>query len=167
MPKEPSRVRVSIWRRLKKSGAANIGQSIWVLPINDEHLKIYKEIEAEVNENSGHAFIMRTMFIQEQNEKSIVNYFNSARNEEYKELLEKCEDFKKEIEKERKKENFNFAEIDENERELDKLNVWFDAIVKRDFFVSSLREQSINALSGCKDLLEAYCNEVYERNGAL
>lgn len=29
LPKEPSRVRVNVWRKLKKSGAAILGQSVW------------------------------------------------------------------------------------------------------------------------------------------
>lgn len=167
MPKEPSRVRVSVWRKLKRTGAANIGQSIWALPMNNEHLKIFKEITVEVKDNNGQAFIMNTEFLLEQDEKPIAEYFNEARNEEYKELLDKCEDFHEEIKKEIGKNNFSFAEIDENERELEKLNIWFDAITKRDFFTASLRAQSQTALIKCKEILESYCNEVYEKNGAL
>ncbi len=32
LPREPSRVRVSLWRKLKKRGAVSIQQSMWVLP---------------------------------------------------------------------------------------------------------------------------------------
>ena len=37
LPKEPSRVRVSVWRKLKKSGAVILGQSVWFLPVNEDH----------------------------------------------------------------------------------------------------------------------------------
>jgi DNA-binding transcriptional regulator PaaX len=97
MPKEPSRVRVSVWRKLKRAGAVSIGQSIWVLPTANEHLTTFQEIAEDVKENNGQVFIMKTRFIQDQNEKSITEFFNAARNEEYKEFLDKCEDFNKEI----------------------------------------------------------------------
>jgi oligoendopeptidase F len=167
MPKEPSRVRVSVWRKLKRCGSVNIGQSIWVLPFNDEHFNIFKEIAKEVKENYGQAFIMKTDFIQDQNDKPIIDYFNNARNEEYKEFLDKCQDFHNEIEKEVGRSNFSFAEIEENEHELGKLNTWLEIIVKRDFFDTSLLEQSQIALLECKVLLENYCNKVYEKDSSI
>jgi hypothetical protein len=167
MPKEPSRVRVSVWRKLKRLGAVNIGQSIWAFPLTKEHLKIFKEIAKEVNENNGQSFIMKTDFIQEQGDKPIVEFFCEARNEEYKEFLDKCEDFHKEIEKEIGRNNFSFAEIEENEHELTKLGLWLEGITSRDFFKASLKEQSQAALLKCKEMLGNYCNQVYERNNTL
>ncbi|GKU24128.1 Chromate resistance protein ChrB [Clostridium folliculivorans] len=167
LPREPSRIRVSIWRKLKRTGSINIGQSIWVLPLNDEHIKIFNEIAAEVKENYGQSFVMKTDFLLDQSDQPIVDYFNNARDEEYKEFLEKCKDFKQEIQKETEKNNFSFAEIEENEHELRKLNIWLEAIIKRDFFNSSMKEESETTLINCKDILENYCNEVYVRNGAL
>lgn len=68
------------------------------MPDNDKNYRIFKDIAAEVNENSGQAFIMKTEFIQAQTDRPIIDYFNCAREEEYREYLDKCEDFKKEIE---------------------------------------------------------------------
>jgi hypothetical protein len=163
MPKEPSRVRVSVWRKLKRSGAVNIGQSIWALPVKDGHIDIFKEIVEEVKQNNGLAFIMKTNFLQEQNDKPIIDYFNNARNEEYKEFLDKCDDFHKEIYKEVEKNNYSFAEIEENEHELVKLSTWLEGILKRDFFQASMSEEAQNALSKCKETLEEYCSMVYEK----
>ncbi|MBC2581522.1 Chromate resistance protein ChrB [Clostridium sp. DJ247] len=42
-------------------------------------------------------------FIQDKSEKYIIDFFNTARDEEYKEFLEKCKDFNKEVEKETKR----------------------------------------------------------------
>lgn len=167
LPKEPSRVRVSVWRKLKRSGAVNIGQSIWVFPFNDEHFNLFKEIANEVKENNGQSFIMKADFIQEENQISIVDYFNNARDEEYKEFLDKCEDFRNEIKKEIEKNHYSFAEIEENEQELTKLKRWLDEITKRDFFSASLKKKAQMTFVECKERLENYCNEVYEKNGAL
>ena len=36
LPREPSCFRVSMWRKLKKSGAVILGQSVWALPAAKE-----------------------------------------------------------------------------------------------------------------------------------
>lgn len=167
LPKEPSRVRVSVWRKLKRFGAVNIGQSLWVLPPADEHYVLFEEISKEVNDNSGEAYIMKTTFIQNKNAKTILEHFNAARDEEYKEFLTKCDDFFKEINQETEKNNFSYTEIEENEHELDKLNVWLEKILARDFFEAPLKEQSVETLSKCKQLMDDFSNKVYELNGAM
>ena len=53
LPREPSRVRVSLWRKLKKIGAVNIQQSMWILPMTDENLSLLNGIKSEVYQNNG------------------------------------------------------------------------------------------------------------------
>lgn len=167
LPKEPSRARVSVWRKLKRTGAVNIGQSIWVLPYTEEHMAVFRDIVDEVKKNNGLAFVMKADFLQEKEDKPVTEYFNITRDEEYKEFLEKCSDFHKEIQKEIERDNYSFAEIEENEHELAKLTDWLNGIFKRDFFKASLCEESQNELLKCKEELEQYCNRVYEKNDAL
>lgn len=132
LPKGPSRVRVSAWRKLKKSGSVNIGQSMWVLPLSDEHISVFTEISGDILQNNGEAYILKAGFISTGNTDDITSIFNRARDEEYKEFLGKCEDFFREIEKETEKRNFTFAEIEENESEHDKLEEWLRKITMRE-----------------------------------
>jgi len=162
LPKEPSRVRVSAWRKLKKSGSVNIGQSMWVLPLSDEYIKIFTEISNDILQNNGEAYILKASFISTGNSDDITAIFNKARDEEYKEFLGKCEDFYREIEKETEKENFTFAEIEENESEYEKLEIWLKRINGRDFFSSPLKTPSDEALEKCKELLTDYSEKVYK-----
>lgn len=163
LPREPSRVRVSIWRKLKKTGAVNIQQSMWVLPSNNENFNLLTEIKNEVSSNGGEAFIM-TFSADIDGEKIIIDKFNAARDEEYGELLEQCEDYFEEIEKELARNNFTYAEIEENEEELNKLKQWYKKIAARDTFSSPLQGTSKAALAKCEDLLDDFCNKVYEFN---
>jgi CRISPR/Cas system-associated endoribonuclease Cas2 len=161
LPREPSRVRVSLWRKLKKIGAVNIQQSMWILPLTDENFGLFNDIKSEVSQNNGEAFVMRSS-VDEDGRENIIERFNSARNEEYGELLEQCEDLFKEIDKEIARENFTFAEIEENEEELDKLKQWYAKIETRDTFGASLKETSKTTLSKCAEALEKFCDKVYE-----
>ncbi len=46
LPREPSRTRVSIWRKLKKIGAVNIQQSMWILPLTEHHVALLNDIKS-------------------------------------------------------------------------------------------------------------------------
>ena len=85
----------------------------------------------EVVQNNGEALAMKSS-VEKDGQQNIIERFNAARNEEYGEFLEQCEEFFKEINKEIARENFTFAEIEENEEELDKLKQWFAKIEARD-----------------------------------
>lgn len=162
LPKEPSRIRVSAWRKLKKSGSINIGQSMWLLPMSDEHITVFSEISSDILKNNGQAFIMKSVFISIGNANDISGFFNKARNEEYQELLDKCGDFFHEIEKETAKKNFSFAEIEENEIEYEKLIEWSKKITARDFFTASLNKPANEALEKCQKMLDDYSEKVYQ-----
>ena len=59
LPKEPSRVRVNVWRKLKKSGAVILGQSVWFLPVTKENEACLEKISDEVIQNNGTSYLMR------------------------------------------------------------------------------------------------------------
>lgn len=163
LPREPSRVRVSIWRKLKKIGAVSIQQSMWILPSSKENSDLFNKVKDEVSRNGGEAFML-TFSADKDGEKMIIDKFNTARNEEYGELFEQCEDFFKEIDKEIARRNFTFAEVEENEEELNKLKQWYEKIVARDIFGSPLREKADSMLLKCTELLDGFCERVYEFN---
>lgn len=161
LPKEPSRARVSVWRKLKKYGSVSIGQSMWVLPQNEGSLDVFREISKEIEENNGIAYIIKAEFMEHISAEEIKETFNCARNEEYRELLEKCDDYFDEINKETQKKNFTFAELEENEDELIKLEAWLEKIAVRDFFGASLGKKSREKLKECRRLLEEFSMSVY------
>lgn len=163
LPREPSRARVSVWRKLKKAGAVNILQSMWILPASDENRRSLEEIKGDVAQDGGEAFLI-VFTADEDGRRIMIEKLNAARDEEYRELLEQCGEFFKEIEKETARENFSFAEVEENEEELEKLKQWYEKIAVRDAFGAGLRERSQEALARCEEALEGFCDRVYEYN---
>ena len=163
LPREPSRARVSVWRKLKKIGAVNVQQSVWLLPMSEENERSFREIKDEVASNGGESFLMWSS-VDGDGRKILIRHFNDARDEEYTELLEQCEEFYKEIDKEIARKNFTFAEIEENEEELGKLKQWYEKIKLRDAFGAPLGKQAEAALSKCGELLDDFCEKVYQFN---
>jgi hypothetical protein len=162
LPSEPSRVRVATWRSLKKLGAVNIQQSMWVLPSSKENYAALSAISEELENNNGNALIMESIFLEEKYEQRVVAYFNKAREIEYYEIIDKCNDYFAEIKKEIARENFTFAEAEENEEELEKLLAWFEKIKVRDVFEAPLRDETEGILEDCKSVFEDFCLKVYE-----
>jgi hypothetical protein len=164
LPKEPSRVRVSTWRRLKKLGAVSIGQSMWLLPSSEEKVGIFTEISNDICQNGGEAYILKADFIGNKNSTDIIAEFNRARDEEYSEVLEKCVDFFDEMEKEHKRENYTFAEIEENEYEYNKLMNWYKDIEQRDFFGAPRKDETLQRLGECRQELEDFSKKTFDVN---
>lgn len=164
LPSEPSRLRVSAWRSLKKAGAVNVQQSMWILPYSNENTSAIAAISEDIEKNGGQSLIAHSEFPRTEDEKRVISYFNVARDEEYKELIEKCKDFFEEIKKEGERKNYTFAEIEENEEELGKLHSWYGKIKTRDIFGSELEEKAAEKLKKSRILLEEFSDKVYETN---
>ncbi|MCL5057426.1 MAG: chromate resistance protein ChrB [Actinobacteria bacterium] len=164
LPTEPSRLRVAAWRRLKKLGAVNIQQSMWVLPHNDHNYSALHTISQEIESNNGEALLMQCVFFDQKHEQKVISYFNNVRDEEYKELIDKCEDYFKELEKEIAIEKFTFAELEEEEEELNKLLSWYAKIETRDMFYSSQRDCAKEKLDQAKKAFANYSDMVFKYN---
>jgi len=164
LPTEPSRHRVAAWRALKKLGSVNIQQSMWVLAFNDENYKAMKELAREIETNHGEALLMESVFFEQSHEERVVVLFNNIRSEEYMEFINECEKYLKELQKEITNEKFTFAELEEEESELEKLVSWHMRIVARDLFLSDKRQPAEEKLGEIKKAFENYNELVYSRN---
>jgi hypothetical protein len=91
-----------------------------------------------------------------------VGAFNAARDDEYWEVLDRCRDFHAELERERAAGKYTFAELEENEEDLAKLEAWVGKIWSRDRFGAPLAGEAQRAINACQEELEAFAQSVYE-----
>ncbi|MFA5493096.1 MAG: Chromate resistance protein ChrB [Bacteroidales bacterium] len=164
IPREPQKNRMAVWRRLKSVGAINVLQSIWILPETKESKEEFKKLEEQINNSGGKSISCITLIDEEAKNKKLIEQFNKEREEDYKELFEKCDDFGAEIERETKRENFTFAEVEENEHEIDKLNTWLRKIEKKDYFGCPMKDEILKRIDECSSLLNEFSNKVFEIN---
>jgi DNA-binding transcriptional regulator PaaX len=162
LPSEPSRYRVAVWRGLKKLGAINIQQSMWILPNNEENYLSLQKISQDIESKDGESLLMGSIFFDGKHEERVISLFNNMRDEEYTEFITESEKYLKEIEKEIAKEKFTFAELEEEEAELEKLISWHEKIRMRDIFCSISREKAGEILLKIKDTFEDYNEMVYK-----
>lgn len=164
LPTEPSRYRVSVWRALKKLGVVNIQQSMWVLPYAEENYTALRKISEEIEQNGGDALLMDCVFFDEMHEEKVTAALNLVRDEEYGELIDECGKYLKELEKEIRIEKFTFAELEEEEEELDKLISWHGKIAARDVFGAPEGKRAGDLLTQIRQAFDEYSEMVYSRN---
>ncbi len=163
LPAEPSKARVYVWRQLRKLGAVN-HQSVWAIPHSAERLRELKKLIEDIEKYQGTGLIITGNVLLKDQEESIIKAFIDSRNEEYQEIIEKCEDFNKEIESEIDRQNFIFAEVEENEEELEKLKQWLKKVEKRDVIKPPLRKTAIEKIKMCEKIFENFARRVYEHS---
>ncbi len=161
LPSRPSRARVYIWRQLKKLGAVN-HQSVWVLPHASERVNEVKKLIQDIENWNGEALLVDGKVLNDCQEDRINKAFVESRDEEYREIIGKCDDYAREIEFEIGRQNFIFAEVEENEEELEKLKLWFRKVEKRDIVEAPLHKEAAERIKGCEDLFQDFAVKVYE-----
>ena len=170
VPPEPAKKRIALWRKLKGMGAVYLQNGVCLLPKTDEHVRRLKMIENDITEMAGESVILETIALDPSQQDKVLTRFKADRNEQYLEFIDKCQDFKGEIAKEVAAKHFTYAELEENDVDLKKLQGWLEKIRPLDFYAADQGAEALDELRACEALLEAYAQSVFEahdenRNG--
>lgn len=160
LPSEPTRYRASVWRKLRTTGAVYLQNGVAALPGDSGSERVMRGVAQEVREYEGTAYLMRGPLVGD--DEALVEAFNTARDDEYSEILDRCRDFHAELEREREAGKFTFAELEENEEDLAKLEAWFGKVRARDRFGAPLVEEAERAIGACQQDLEDFARSVFE-----
>ena len=163
VPPEPTRLRSTVWRRIKSLGAIYLQNSVAALPASPVAERSLRKLRREILDMSGTAVLLSATVLA--GEAEVHNAFQAARNDEYEEIVDKCEDFLGQVQKEYDENHFTYAELEENEVDLLKLRNWFAKVVERDAFGADGRAATERALEACEQVLEAYAARVYAEEG--
>ena len=161
LPAEPSRYRVSIWRRLRKLGAIYMNEGFWVIPNSDLVSEDIAAVIREVETYRGTASAFVSRDLNPMQGQRLRRLFLDARNEEYSELHGQYEKFVLHVDHARATKRLTFAEVEELEEEMSKLERWFNEIKDRDIFHSPARDAALQALEQGRSLLQGFTDETY------
>lgn len=162
VPPDPPKKRVALWRRLKGMGAVYLQNGVCLLPKTDDHVRRLKMLLNDIAEMEGESVLLETVALDQAQENKVVGRFKADRNEAYVEFLDKCKDFEAEIAKETNANHFTYAELEENDVDLKKLQIWLEKIQKFDFYGATLAAEARQRLQFCEALLDAYAQKVFE-----
>jgi DNA-binding transcriptional regulator PaaX len=165
LPKEPSRYRVAVWRRLRKLGAVYLNEGLWVLPNRDALPAEVQSVIAEVRAANGVASAFTSQDLDADQGGRLQARFLDARDEEYSELLGQYNKFVLHVDHARSTRRYTFAEVEELEEELAKLERWLEEIHQRDFFGSPQFAGATSSIEAGRELLQAFVTTTYEELG--
>jgi hypothetical protein len=166
LPATPSSPRVMVWRKMHTAGAVGLDNGLWILPFSEPSEKFIREIKVYVENQGGNSKTFLSNAFDEATEEEILERFRNDRAEEYAELKEQCVDFQAEIEKELNRKNFSFAEYEENEQDLVKLEVWLGKVEARDFSGGDQAREAAEWLEKCRQALQQFADAVFANEKA-
>jgi hypothetical protein len=159
VPPEPTRLRSTVWRRIKSLGAIYLQNSVAALPATPATERSLRKLRREILDMQGTALLLHSSVLA--GEAEVRNAFQAARNDEYEEIVDRCQDFLQQVQKEYTANHFTYAELEENEVDLVKLRNWLAKVTDRDTFGAAGRDSAEKALAECEQSLEAYAARVF------
>jgi hypothetical protein len=162
VPPEPAAKRVSLWRKLKGMGAVYLQNGVCLLPRSDDHVRRLKMLENDILEAGGESVILETLALDPGQEAKVLARFKAERDEAYAEFIDKCDDFEREVAKEVTANHFTYAELEENDVDLKKLQGWLAKIQKLDFYDAPRAAEAQERLAGCVAVLDDYARRVFD-----
>jgi len=159
IPSEPTRLRAGVWRKIKGLGAIYVQNSVAAIPASPASERAFRALRAEIGELGGNAFVFSSGVLA--GHAQLTEEFNKARDDEYEEIVDRCEDFLQQVRKEYDAVHFTYAELEENDEDLTKLKRWLDKVRARDVLGAKGVEDAIAALAKCEQALEDYAGRVY------
>ena len=159
VPPEPTRLRSTVWRRIKSLGAIYLQNSAAALPASTATERALRRLRREIIDMNGTAILLSCDVLA--GESDVRGAFQAARNEEYEEIVDRCQDFLAQVKKEYAASHFTYAELEENEVDLVKLRNWLAKVRERDVFGAEGRHAAEKAIGECEQSLEAYAAQVY------
>ena len=98
VPSEPSRLRSAVWRRLKSLGAIYLQNSAAALPASVGNERALRKLRSQILDMEGTAALLACRVLA--GEQEVRATFQAARNDEYEEIVNRCEDFLGQVKKE-------------------------------------------------------------------
>jgi hypothetical protein len=163
IPSEPTRLRAGVWRKIKGLGAIYVQNSVAALPASPAAERAFRGLRAEISEMGGVAYVFTSVVLAGQTQ--LADTFNAARDDEYEEIVDRCDDFLQQVQKEYDHDHFTYAELEENDEDLTKLKRWLNKVRARDVLGAKGFEAAEAALGTCEQSLEEYAARVYAEEG--
>ncbi len=163
IPASASSARVALWRRLRAAGATSVEHGAWMLPESQGHQTLLKELADTVESHGGSASLFEATAVAD--DKEMIARFAMDRQREYQEFATRAQGLLDEIAKEIAAKKFTFAELEEVEDDLKKLEVWLAKIGARDFFEGEARKTAHKQFADCVRAVEGFAAKVYAADG--
>jgi hypothetical protein len=86
LPREPSRLRLAVWRRLKRVGAVMLHDGLWVLPNDTTTREDFEWLAEEIEERGGSVLLWEARSLPGSQDSAVVLKFRAEAEERYADI---------------------------------------------------------------------------------
>ncbi len=86
VPRHPSRLRLTVWRRLKRLGALGTHDALWLLPNEAEAREQLEWLAEEIDEGGGAALIWEAASLSTEQDARLIESYRTAADARYHEI---------------------------------------------------------------------------------
>jgi len=154
LPAEPARLRAALSRRLKRAGAVYLAPSVAALPDSPAGERLLRRLRSQVRDMGGTAQVLRAEALA--GKAAVIGQFDAARDSEYAQVIAACGDLLIDIKSRMIDGRCTLAELNQCDRELEKLTRRNAKVRAADGFGASQAEQAEAALAKCQEALDDF-----------
>ncbi len=88
LPREPTRLRLAAWRRLRRVGAVLLHETVWALPADPKTREHLEWLAEEIEENGGTTLLWQAESLSASQERGTVVRFRAEAEARYREIAE-------------------------------------------------------------------------------
>ena len=156
VPAEPSRKRAFIWREVKKIGAVYLRDGVCALPDQPDTASALQAIAEKIQEFEGEATLVEGARLDSTRADWVIAQSRAARTAEYADIASQAGRLLDHIARETQHREFTFAELEELEADLGKINRWVKQVRGRDYFAAGPDETLQSLLDRCEQSMGAF-----------
>ena len=155
-----SGMKSTVRRRLTAAGAVYPANAIAVLPESPAAERAFRRLRSMIGEAGGSAQVLRAETIE--GEPDLVAVFNTAREQEYAEIIAGCDDVIAGIEAMSAAGRFRHGDLEDKDAALKGLSVRHETIRARDWFGAGNARPAVSSLARCHTVLNDFAKRVYK-----
>ena len=155
-----SGLKSAVRRRLTAMGAVYPANAIAVLPESPAAERAFRRLRSIIGEAGGSAQVLRAETIE--GEPELVAVFNTAREQEYAEIIAECGNIIAVIDVLTAAGRFRHADLEDKDAALKGLSMRYETITARDWFGAGNARSAVSSLAKCHAVLDAFAKRVYK-----
>lgn len=155
LPAEPTRMRASVWRELKKLGASYLRDGVCILPDQPTTSHAMQAVVHRVRAFDGHATLVEADRLDDLTAHEVVREGRAAREVEYAAVADSSRQLVTHVRRELRHRDFRESELQSIRNDLKKLRRWLEQIRARDYFGCAAADDADDAVTECESAMQA------------
>jgi hypothetical protein len=132
---------------------------VCLLPATPKTTRVAARVVTRLRAEGGHGEMLRIRLTDSKQEAAVIDAIQRERTDEYREVVERTQQFHEELQLERRRGRATYTELEESDADLDRHQKWLAAIRARDYFDAPGRQEAAAAVASCEEALARFESE--------